>query len=82
MGSFDWSALEGPYVITGAVLGALSAVVSFFGVWFIGSKQFGVWAYILGWIPGLVLAIALFLLMLFAWPLPLVGFAYFWFRRR
>ena len=67
------------YLMTGAILGGIGALIAFFGVWIFGANQFGTWAFILGWVPGSIVAIVGFWLLMALWPLAIIGLVWaFW----
>ena len=57
------------YLVISIVIGAVGALGIFAATWFFGADQFGVWAFLFGWLPAAILAFVGFYLVGLLWPI-------------
>lgn len=71
--------VAGPaYGAVSLVIGGIGALVMFGATWFVGADRFGVWAFLLGWIPAGIVAWIGFFLVALLWPLAVIWFVWLW----
>lgn len=64
------------YIVASIVIGGIGALGIFGATWFFGADTFGVWAFLLGWIPAGIVAYIGFFLVALLWPLAVVWFVW------
>jgi hypothetical protein len=62
------------YGLIGNLLGGLGAIIAFFGSWWYCAATYGyLFGFGLGWIPSFILAIIVFAVLRWLWPLIALG---------
>ena len=64
--------MKATYANVSALLGTVSGVIVFGNVWGYTMLAYGLWGFVLGWLPALVLGGITALLITLLWPLLLV----------
>jgi len=79
--TFEWWLAA--YFIVGAILACLTALVAFFGIWYLAAQEWGALAFIMGWLPSGILAFVAWWLVLALWgPALIVSFGVNAYRTR
>lgn len=72
---WDWLGANWGWIYGGGavIVGALSALATFIGIWWYASAEYALGGLVLGWIPGAVAGGLAGLILGFGWPLILGG---------
>ena len=71
-----WSWWMGAYFSIGLVIGALSALAAFAGLWIWASAEKRFWGFLLGWLPSAIAAIFIGLVLIPLWGLVALAYLY------
>jgi len=75
----DWF---GIYIVGAVIVGVLGALAVFLGAWFLAAQQWGVWAYLLGWLPASILAFVSMYVIGALWPIIAAALGFWALRSR
>lgn len=61
------------YFGIGGIFGFIVGIITFIGVWIGAAFTYGMWGFLLGWLPAYIIALIVGGLVTIAWPLVVIG---------